>query len=727
MRFTFIARRVSARLSSRACNRATLAAAAVLTAGTSATLAQQAAPSEPSSLERVVVTATRTERTAADVPASVTVISREEIAATAAQSVDEVLRSAGVEMSLVASYQNHPTSALISMRGLKSGVTSHALVLVDGVPINDGFSGFVQWNRVPLENIERIEIVRGGGASLWGTYALGGVINIITRAPARSAADAEAGYGSFNTYRAYGYGALAASDRAKVTLSASRWSTDGFNQVASQWRNASTIWTKTSFDADNVQLGGYFTPTPTLSVQTRVTYHHNDQTLLTPVDTNNHRIWNGDVAVTQRFGDDTRLIALLFHNDGHFLTNNSGWDAYFNATPGFPTAEVLSNRHVTDSKDTGASLVWSTRVDSLLRLVSLGVDFRQISGIDTGAIFDDVYGSTSGTPGGFLRTDVGSGRQRYAGIFGQLDAFPVAGLEVLGSVRAQYIRNDRSFDGIGPSGGLGNLPDTTLHSVDPRLSLRYEISPEVAVRAAAYKAFNAPNLDQLHRSFGISGGIFLPNPDLKPERLTGAETGLDLNLGRVTTTITLYENHLRDLITSVPLTPSQLAFYGVFFGTEWANAGKARSRGVELDSRWAITPVFEARLSYYYTDATIQASPDPTAVGQSIAYLPKNQGSVGISYDDKKYQGALIGRWVGPSIGVQGDPTFFESNGWGVRQDGHFTVDATAAVALNRFVSLFIQGVNLFDRNYIADNSGFYAPLRGTPRSVFAGVRGHFD
>jgi len=230
---------------------------------------QPPSSSETSSLDRVVVTATQTERSLADVPASVTVISRDEIAATPGQSVDDVLRVAGVEMSLIPSYQSHPTSSLISMRGVKSGVTSHALVMIDGVPINDGFSGFVQWNRVPLEYVERIEIVRGGGASLWGTYALGGVINIMTRAPGKSALDVEAGYGTFNTYRAYGYGALAEGDSAKVSLSVGRWSTDGFNQVAPQWRNASTIWDKTSFTADNVQLGGYFTPSSTLTVQAR--------------------------------------------------------------------------------------------------------------------------------------------------------------------------------------------------------------------------------------------------------------------------------------------------------------------------------------------------------------------------------------------------------------------------------------------------------------------------
>lgn len=98
-----------------------------------------------------------------------------------------------------------------------------------------------------------------------------------------------------------------------------------------------------------------------------------------------------------------------------------------------------------------------------------------------------------------------------------------------------------------------------------------------------------------------------------------------------------------------------------------------------------------------------------------------------MSYDDKRYQGAVVAYYVGSSIGVQGDPTFFESNGWGVHQDAHFTVDASAGIWLNRNVSLFAQIVNVFDREYIADNSGYFAPLRGTPRTLFAGIRGRID
>ena len=112
---------------------------------------------------------------------SVTVVPKEQILETPAQSLDDVLRTTvGINLPLITSYQIHPTGNSFSMRGL-GGI--RGLVMVDGVPINDPFFGYVQWSRVPMENIERVEVVRGASASMWGNYAMGGVVNIITRKP----------------------------------------------------------------------------------------------------------------------------------------------------------------------------------------------------------------------------------------------------------------------------------------------------------------------------------------------------------------------------------------------------------------------------------------------------------------------------------------------------------------------------------------------------------------
>jgi outer membrane cobalamin receptor len=181
-------------------------------------------------LPPMVVTATRTERSLADQPDSVTVITRQQIQETPAQSLDDVLRTIpSVDLPLTASYQVHPTANSVSMRGL-GGI--RALVLLDGVPVNDPFFGYIQWNRVPMENVERVEVVRGGGSPLWGNYAMGGVINIITRVPDQKEVGLEAGGGNYGTYRSNSYGDLVLSDSLKARINVNGWGTAGFSPGA---------------------------------------------------------------------------------------------------------------------------------------------------------------------------------------------------------------------------------------------------------------------------------------------------------------------------------------------------------------------------------------------------------------------------------------------------------------------------------------------------------------
>jgi outer membrane cobalamin receptor len=93
----------------------------------------------------------------------------------------------------------HPTAQGVSLRGVGPSGASRALVLVDGVPVNDPFGGWVPWSRIPMLGIDQIEVVRGGGSTVWGNGALGGVIQILTRRPRVRAFELEATHGSYDT------------------------------------------------------------------------------------------------------------------------------------------------------------------------------------------------------------------------------------------------------------------------------------------------------------------------------------------------------------------------------------------------------------------------------------------------------------------------------------------------------------------------------------------------
>jgi len=190
---------------------------------------------EERSDEEIVVTAARRERLKSDVPVSVTVISGTDLEETAAQSLDDALRIvAGIGLPAQSSIVSHPTSQSISFRGL--GAT-RALVLLDGVPLNDGFGGWVNWSKIPLRNIDRVEIVRGGGSSLYGTYAMGGVINIVTRPPESRSAQVDASYGSQNTTRVDAYGSERIGDTA-VALQYDYFNTSGYKVVPNDERGS---------------------------------------------------------------------------------------------------------------------------------------------------------------------------------------------------------------------------------------------------------------------------------------------------------------------------------------------------------------------------------------------------------------------------------------------------------------------------------------------------------
>src|SRR3989475_4130970 len=158
-------------------------------------------PDDPTHLEPVVVTVTRIEQKAGEAPASVTVLTRDDIRLSPSQTLDDLLRQVpGFSLfRRSSSLVTHPTTQGLSLRGIGPSGTSRALVLVDGVPVNDAFGGWVYWDRIPLQSIEQIEVVRGGGSSVWGNYALGGVVHVLTRRPTERAVLFDASYGTNET------------------------------------------------------------------------------------------------------------------------------------------------------------------------------------------------------------------------------------------------------------------------------------------------------------------------------------------------------------------------------------------------------------------------------------------------------------------------------------------------------------------------------------------------
>lgn len=649
-----------------------------------------------SSSNDIVVTATRSARALADVPSSVSVISADQIAGTPARTIDDVLRRVpSVDLPIAGTNEQHPTNTIVSMRGL-SGI--RALVLLDGVPINDPFFGYVQWSEVPLQTIDRVEVVRGGGAPLWGNYAMGGVINILTRPIDQTGVVAEAAGGSRGSYRADGHAALAGNGYG-VGLDAGINHSDGYVQQVESARGAATV--PTSFTARSVALSGNAALTPTLSARARASYYDNDQTFLTRRNTNDQRTWRYTGTLTWKPHDGESVDLTAFHNDERFLTNNPG--APEGANPN--DVEFVQNSHCTRAHDTGVSLIWAKTLSGPLRAVSVGADYHGVRGSDHATIFDET--------GAQVRLDTGSGSQRFLGGFAQADLRPLDRLQVLLSVRYQDFY---SYDGVDDTpGGLGKVARRHDSDVDPRLSIRYQLPEGVALRGALYRAFRAPTLDNLYRGASVPGYILYGNAALKPETLEGVEAGFDVDRGAVRFQATAYASRIADFLTYRYLDPATLPT-GFDIGARLINAGRARTRGVEAELTWKPRPTLTATIAYTYADSVVTRNPeDPASIGVQQPGIPKHRASAAVDW--RGPYGITLSPRVRYLARTNGDPDAL------YRTDAHVIADLGASIPVRRDVELFGQIENLFDRRYIGTNDGFTAALYGKPFTAVTGVR----
>ena len=174
-----------------------------------------------------------------DLDINTTTLSRREVEAAPQTYVEQILNKVpGVFFPQVPANQTHPTAQIVSIRGFGNLFGVKTLVLVDGIPINDGYFRTIDWSQVAKDSLERVEVIRGGGAtSLWGNLAMGGIINMVTREPEAKELQLNLSYGNYNTFLADASGTLFSNRTWKIGGTYNHAQTDGYHLIPSQFRN----------------------------------------------------------------------------------------------------------------------------------------------------------------------------------------------------------------------------------------------------------------------------------------------------------------------------------------------------------------------------------------------------------------------------------------------------------------------------------------------------------
>ena len=651
------------------------------------------------SLPEVVISSTRLQDQPVEqhrVPANITILTQKDIKETGARTIQEVLQyQPGVTV-----YDNvgNEFQGTVSLRGFVNDAVNPTTVIVDGVRTNTPDFNIASFDLIPIEDIERIEILPGPSA-LYGKNALGGVINIVTKRGGRQRqATVETAFGSFQRER-YTGNTSGSWGKYDYHLGVSRETEDGFRDET---------------NARITRLFGKFGYRPNDLTDLSVTMTHISDRLkqgssLTQAQLSANRRQNptpGDFQDSElnkitldgrRRLTSTLSVALngfYAHQDSHIFSNG----------------QTSRTRTVTGIFSGGGTLqaTHDTKVFDRRNVFVLGGEYVRHD-------FEVVTARRT------------SGENVYA-FFAQ-NSFDLTSQVVLtAGARYDWDRLDFTDDAILSRSGFKTYTRAT-----PRAGLTYQLSESASLYGSYSEGFRAPTQNEL---FAL--GTFTSNPGLRPVKSRNYEVGGKVKAGPVQGAVAIYQADVTDEIYFTCNVPNCTTFTGIN-----RNVDKTRRRGVEASVKAQYDRHVDGYVNYTFTEAIFRSrfsdfggisGAQTVEAGDSIPMVPKHLLALGANYHPVEgLTASLNGLYVGTKF-LFGDEANAEK-----RLPGYFLLNARLAYERKTpsgTIGAFVQVNNLLDTKYetlgrLAFNfttnatEAFMIPAPGT--SVFGGLSYRFD
>jgi outer membrane receptor protein involved in Fe transport len=647
--------------------------------------------------QRVVVTAGRTALALNESANTVRVVSQRALQQNANVTVGDQLRQVtGLQFfrrssTLVA----NPTSQGLSLRGLGSTAASRTLVLSDQIPMNDPFGGWVYWDQLPSLAIQDIEVVRGGASDLYGSSAIGGVINMIQRQAGPTAYALDTGYAQEDTPHVAVLGTTAIGPWAGLV--AGDWlTTAGYIEVAPDARGP--VDTAANVHYQNAETDLKRAIAERGDVYLRGNLLNEARGNGTPLQTNGNRLWRYTGGFDWTTENAGAFVARLFGSQEHYRQT-------FSATSAGQQSEFLTRRQQVAVQQFGGSIQWTKALRPWLMLVA-GSDGNDVRASD------DETPIKKAVPNGIADT---SARQRDIGEYAE-GLLQTKNWTVAASLRGDDFLNLDTVQfmqtGNGPI-AMTTIPNRSETLANPRLGVVRRLDQYVSLTGSVYRAFRSPTMNELYRQSQVGQSLTLPNPDLQSERATGWETGLEFALPARNTVVraSYFWTEVNRPVTAltISVTPTQIL-------EQRENLGQIRSRGVSLDYESQPLSWLSVTGGYQYANATVtQFVQDPTLVGKWIPQVAHNMATAQVRAEKPK-----IG--VVELMGTLSGHQFDDDNNTFLLH-GYFQMDGYVAHAFGSHAEVYGAVNNIFDREIEVGRTPILT--LGTPRMASIGIRFH--
>lgn len=690
-------------------------------------------------------TATKTDTSVMEIPVNIQVVTQEVIQDQRATNLDTVLNN----VSGVLSYEQTGNEESVIIRGFETNQT----IFYDGFRIYDHFGNGLQ----NLTDIDRVEVVKGPAATLYGEAEPGGIVNLVSKRPlATPYYSFEQTVGSWNHYISQ-FDATGPLNDSKAVL----YRVDGSFDRSDSWRDG--IYNKYFFiaptftwhitDHTEAMFKVAYTHNPMVSDNGQIVPLLNDRIVSVPRtvnfydpaatgDTNDTTSIQLDLVhqFTEGWSIKSRSLAYSAKGSGTFVNGSfvlpgtpGNIGSGYNVQLGFPQYDSGAAATQTSNEKnlaTELDLLGHLDMAGLRHTLLIGTDYAihsepifVISGVETDTFVVPVSHTVS-TPVYLDPQNLYSANTRSAdwGLYAQDQLKVPFGIDLLVGLRYQNWKQTAWAQSYGATnvanGFAGYFPSDPYASsaVTPRVGVVWEAQPWLSVYA------------QYSDNFFPNTGLDYRHQTLKATGARNEEVGakLDLNDGALTSTVAYFD------LTKTNVTTADLVHFDQATGAYdyQATIGAVNSRGLEWDLQGRITSNWNAIFTYAYTDAKITVDTNtPSTVGNRLQNVPYHSGSAWNTYDF--LQGSLSGLTVGGGVVVRGS-SVDQSNA--VTTPGYAVINAMMryrTMWASSKVTAQLNVNNLFNIDYFASSSYDYAckgcsyagVTYGAPRAVEATIK----
>lgn len=539
------------------------------------------------------------------------------------------------------------STSIVSLRGIGGNTQTGTLVMLDGVPLNKSDGGSVNWNIIDKDRISKMEIIKGPGSALFGSNAMGGVINIITQKPVeRLEGKLSASYGTYNTTEAKLHiGGMARHAKSYWRTFVYYRSSDGYINTPDEiiLENDSIV---VPVFLNEFFAGGLFGFQPAAGGKFEVSAN-----FFRDIRGRGTKIYEDQGSNTSRNTYQTSL---------RYLVKKSGWTIQ---TTGYVLREQYFrlNEYYSDG-EYKLYEVDATRDDAGIR--SVGEKTYSGGGEITGGVearlgsveARDTYYTSSDIISNAGSIDVFAAFVQYRKQLRRQQWDLVAGIryDVAHFYNAAFSIDKPSYSIVYFSDfQFDHVKDEFWGALNPKFTLQFRATPSVRFYCSLAKGFRAPVLDDLCRTERSNTGLRVANPTLRPEHVLNFESGTDLKIFKsLTVAISSYASLGRDFMHMLSTGDSVNLGYTIAPIYQISNISRVRILGVEADFSAYIGKWAQIKGNYTFNQSTItnyepNSPADPDLTGKYLANLPSHRFTIGVNSETPWFNISVFGNYSG--------------------------------------------------------------------------------